>query len=197
MKKTNREVIKELKSTPKDNIIIVDFGNVVKWQKSLGWEIGVKNLANFIKNFAYGHKYLRRFYYGSDYGQEGSTLRDWSKTILNKAKYNRFEVITKKVKYIHDPNYEEGFKKKCDFDVEISTDLIRERENYDNIVLFSGDGDFNYLLSYLNKELNKTTYVFGARGHIGKELVDAQGKSVERILFAEDFEKYLNMERTS
>lgn len=197
MKKSNKKIIKKLKATPQDNIVIVDFGNVVKWQKELGWKIGVKKLASFIKNFAYGHKYLRRFYYGSDYGQDSSgSLTNWSKTILNKAKYNRFELITKKVKYIHDPNYGEGFRKKCDFDVEVSTDLIREKENYGN-VRYSGDGDFNYLLSYLNKEFNKTTYIFGARGHIGKELFDTQGSGVREILFTGDFEKYLNMERPS
>ena len=65
----------------------------------------------------------------------------WSAMVLNKARMNNFEIITKRVKYIHDLNYKTGYVKKCNFDVEISTDLIKEADNYDTIILFSGDGD--------------------------------------------------------
>jgi len=76
--------------------------------------------------------------------------------------------------------------------------LIRERDNYDNIVLFSGDGDLMYAVRYLNAEFGKKCYVFGARDHIGREVFDAKKDGiVTSIFFTEDFEYRLNMDRNS
>ncbi len=124
-------------------IVIVDFGNVEKWKHGLGWKVGVRELASLVKHFTYGKRFLRRFYYGADYGsdEKSTNLSDWSKYILRTAELNGFKVIDKRVKYIHTTDNVYGFEKKCDLDVEMTVDLIRERDNYDNIVLFSGDGD--------------------------------------------------------
>ncbi|MFH1938463.1 MAG: hypothetical protein ABIJ60_02910 [Patescibacteria group bacterium] len=50
-------------------IVIVDFGNTEKWKNNLGWRVGIKELGILVKNFSIKKKYLRRFYYGSDYGK--------------------------------------------------------------------------------------------------------------------------------
>ncbi len=50
-------------------IVIVDFGNVEKWKNSLGWQVGIQELANLVKSFSIGQRFLRRFYYGIDYGR--------------------------------------------------------------------------------------------------------------------------------
>lgn len=179
-------------------IVIVDFGNVEKWKESTGWTIGIKELSKLIKYFSFGKKFLRRFYYGSDYGrnENSQTISLWSKTILGKAKMNRFEIITKRVKYIYSQNNKTGFEKKCDLDVEMAVDLIRERDNYDTIILFSGDGDLMYAVKYLQEQFKKHCIVFGARGHIGREIIDAKKDNViDNILFAEDFEYRLNRNR--
>lgn len=179
-------------------IVIVDFGNVEKWKHSLHWHVGIQELANLVKNFSYGKKFLRRFYYGSDYGQKetSNTMEQWSNGIITRANMNGLEVITKRVKYIHSADNVHGFEKKCDLDVEMAVDLIKERDNYDTIVLFSGDGDLMYAINYLHEKYDKTTIVFGARDHIGREIFDAQkAGAVSNILFAEDFEYRLNMDR--
>ena len=107
-----------------------------------------------------------------------------------------FEPIFKRVKYIHDRNSVDGFEKKCDLDVEMAVDAIKERDNYDAIVLFSGDGDLTYALRYLKKEYAKECFVFGARNGIGAEVFDAEREGIiTKILFAEDFEYRLSMER--
>lgn len=179
-------------------IVIVDFGNVDKWEKNLGWHVGIQELGRLVKNFAYGNKSLRRFYYGSDYGpkERSTTLSLWSAGVLNRADMNRFEVRTKPVKYIHDSSKADRYEKKCDFDVEMAVDLIRMRDEYDQIVLFSGDGDLVYALRYLRDAFRKISYVFGARGHVGREVVDASRDGViQRLLYADDFEYRLNMDR--
>lgn len=179
-------------------IIIVDFGNVEKWKNSLGWKVGVRELGTLVKNFSIGSKFLRRFYYGSDYGknEKSWTISFWSGRILDSAKMSGFEIVTKRVKYIHSPDNRFGFEKKCDLDVEMAIDLIKERDNYDTIILFSGDGDLMRAIEYLKEEYSKTCFVFGARGHIGREIFDMKNKgAVSDVLFADDFEYRLNMNR--
>lgn len=198
----NREQIKRFLANyePKRErtIVIVDFANVEKWKHSLGWRIGIQELANLVKNFSRGQRYLRRFYYGADYGknEKSNILDPWSKGVLERAKMNGMEVISKRVKYIHSADNVYGFEKKCDLDVEMAVDLIKERDNYDAIVLFSGDGDLAYALRYLHDTYGKEVRVFGARDHLGREIIDAkQDGVIADIFFAEDFEYRLSMER--
>lgn len=179
-------------------IVIVDFGNVEKWKYGLGWRVGVRELAALVKHFTYGKRFLRRFYYGADYGpnEKSVELTDWSKYMLRTADLNGFEVIEKRVKYIHSLDNVHGFEKKCDLDVEMAVDLMRERDNYDNIILFSGDGDLIAALQYLKEEYEKRAIVMSARGHIGREVIDAKrNRVIEEILFADDFEYRLNMDK--
>lgn len=179
-------------------IVIVDFGNVEKWKNSTGWIVGIKELGKLVKNFSLGKKFLRRFYYGSDYGknEHSQTISFWSKGITEMAGLSGFEVITKRVKYIHSQNNITGFEKKCDMDVEMAVDLIREKDNYDTIVIFSGDGDLMYAVKYLKEIFKKHCIVFGARGHIGREVFDAKRNGfIDDILYAEDFEYRLNKDR--
>lgn len=172
-------------------IVIVDYGNVEKWKNSLGWKVGIKELGHLVKNFSKGVLWLRRFYYGADFGRkENSTqMEGWSQSVMDRAKMNSFFVVEKRVKYIHDSNNKYGVAKKCDLDVDMAIDLVRERDHYDTIILFSGDGDLMGAIKYLYEAYGKHCIVFGARNHIGREVFDAmRDGAVERILFAEDFE---------
>jgi uncharacterized LabA/DUF88 family protein len=197
----DREQIKKFIQSFQDKlertIVIVDFGNVEKWKESLGWIIGIKELGKLTKSFS-GKVPLRKFYYGGDYGpnEKSAILSGWSKRILELAEWYRFDIVTKPVKYIHDSNNRNGYQKKCDFDVEMTVDLIKERDNYDTIILFSGDGDLMCAIKYLNEIHLKKCFVFGARDHVGREIFDAKStRVVEDILYAEDFEYRLNMRR--
>jgi uncharacterized LabA/DUF88 family protein len=106
---------------------------------------------------------------------------------------NGLEVVTKRVKYIHTGVEAAPYRPKCDLDVEMTVDLIRERDNYDTIILFSGDGDLMCAIEYLNKEYGKECFVFGARGFTAKEVFDAKSIGIIKdIFFAEDFEYRLN-----
>ena len=117
-----KEFIENFQNKRERTIVIVDFGNVEKWKNNLGWQISIKKLGILVKNFSVGKKFLRRFYYGSDYGknENSQTISFWSKMVLDKAEMNRFEVVAKRVKYIHSLNNKFGFEKKCDLDVTLS-----------------------------------------------------------------------------
>lgn len=179
-------------------MVIIDFGNVDKWKESLGWYVGIKELGNLVKSLSGGSRYLRRFYYGEDYGQKESngTLLPWSKGILEMARMNSFEMVTKRVKYIHSPDNVYGFEKKCDLDVEMTVDIIRECDNYDTLVMFSGDGDLAYAMQYLHDIKSKECYVFGPRGHFGREIIDGKASGfIKDIFYVEDFEYRLSRQR--
>ena len=179
-------------------IVIIDYGNVEKWKKNLKWKVDIKKLAQLIKNLSFGKEFLRRFYYGSDYGpnEKSEKLTEWSRSVSERAGMNRFNFNTKRVKYIRDSKNKYGFEKKCDLDVEMIVDLIKERDNYDTIVLFSGDGDLMYGIKYLKEEYNKSCFVFSARGHIGREIIDAKKANIIKdLLYASDFEYRLNNNR--
>jgi uncharacterized LabA/DUF88 family protein len=197
----NREGIKKFLGSFQNRkeriIVIVDYGNVEKWKYSLNWDVGIRELSTLVKNFTI-NKFLRRFYYGSDYGknERSNVLVYWSAKVLETAKYNGFNVVTKRVKYIHDKNSIHGFNKKCDLDVEMAIDLVKERNNYDIIMLFSGDGDLMHAIRYLKDEYLKSCYVFGARDHIGREVFDAKNDGyVQEVVFVEDFEYRLRSDR--
>ena len=142
------------------NIVIVDFANVDRWQDSLGWSIGIKNLGQLVSYMSKGKKFLRRFYYGQDFGRKEKSviLTPWSENILRQAQYSGFEIITKRVKYIPDVKYETGFIKKCNLDIEMAVDLIKEKDNYDTAIVLSGDGDMAYVNEYLSDNFGKRFY---------------------------------------
>jgi len=193
-----KQFLEQHASKRERTIVIVDFSNVERWKDSLGWTIGVKELGQLVKSLSTGSKFLRRFYYGSDYGprEAGTELLAWSAGMLDQAKLSGFEVVTKRVKYMPSHTNPRGFEVKCDLDVEMTVDLIREKDNYDCIILFSGDGDLSYALRYLHDTYNKQCVAFGARDHVGRELVDAKADGViKELLFAEDFEYRLSYQR--
>ena len=193
-----KKYLEDFSGKKERTIAIVDFGNVEKWKNSTGWIVGIKELGKLVKHFSLGKKFLRRFYYGSDFGknENSQTISLWSKAMIERANMNSFEIVTKRVKYIHSQNNISGFEKKCDLDVEMTIDLIREHNNYDTIILFSGDGDLMYAIKYLKENFKKNCIVFGARGHVGREVFDAKKNGIiDNILFAEDFEYRLNKDR--
>jgi uncharacterized protein (TIGR00288 family) len=58
---------------------------------------------------------------------------------------------------------------KGNLDVELTVDAIRLKRAYDVLVLISGDGDFTYLLQYVEKT-GKQTMVLGIAGFMSFEL---------------------------
>ncbi|HNU96400.1 MAG TPA: NYN domain-containing protein [Candidatus Magasanikbacteria bacterium] len=165
--------------------VFVDFGNVRPWAKDL-WpeenkfrycsEIDIEKLAQ-VCNWVNPEKKL--FYYGHfkkitelpEEHRENIKSRN-SIFRINKAQKSGFQVKTKEVKMI--PHYDENGKflgktPKCNFDVEITMDMLTKINKYDTVMLFSGDSDFGGLLSYL-KTKGKKIVVVCTRNRMSIEL---------------------------
>ena len=57
---------------------------------------------------------------------------------------------------------------KCDFDAEIARDIILDIDKYENLILFSGDGDFASTVDYLIQEKGKRVFVVHSSGGYGE-----------------------------
>ena len=71
-------------------------------------------------------------------------------------------------------------KPKCDFDAEIAKDVILDIDKYENLILFSGDGDFASTVECLVKVKNKKVFVIYPQGSFGE--IDYQNFNLIRRL---------------
>ena len=86
------------------------------------------------------------------------------------VKMNEFiEEINRRGRIIEEP--------KCNFDVEITMDMMDDVETVTGIILFSGDSDFKAPLERL-KVKGKNVYVVGVRGQMAKELFETSDKFI-------------------
>lgn len=164
---------------------LVDFGNVRHWAKAF-WpvenkkyfkrEIDIGKLANTIDLVNPSRKY---FYYGH-YKEHPNLSSEHALNIkfrqsiyrIDKADKAGFFTRTKDIKEID--NFDEegkflGRLNKCNFDIEMTMDMLLKINKYDSIFLWSGDSDFHYLLKYL-KSKNKKVVTICARDFASDEL---------------------------
>ena len=102
-----------------------------------------------------------RYYVGIKKGDEAI------KKYLKYLDQSNFIIISKPLKTIQVGN--QRLLHKCNFDVEIATDISFDRAVVDEIILFSGDSDFNYLAKKM-KNVGKGFLVFASRKTIAWEL---------------------------
>lgn len=117
--------------------IFVDEANLFYSQKALGWHVNWKKVLEFFKQFC--NIKIARYYMGTPLKKESYEQNILIKNRLEKA---GFEVITKPLKKIYLDNQRKEFKYKCNFDVEITRDVIRNLEEIDLVLLVSSDSDF-------------------------------------------------------
>ena len=131
-------------SVPSEKIaLFIDGANLYATTKSLGFDIDYKRL---LKEFQSRGTLLRAIYYTAIIeDQEYSSIRpliDW----LN---YNGYTVVTKSTKEFTDAS---GRRKvKGSMAIELAVDAMELMERIDQMVLFSGDGDFRSLVAAVQR----------------------------------------------
>lgn len=124
--------------------LFIDGSNLYAAAKALGFDIDYKLLR---QEFVRRGKLLRAFYYTAllEGGEEYSPIRplvDW-------LHYNGFYMVTKPAKEYTDS---QGRRKvKGNMDIELTVDAMELAPYIDHVVLFSGDGDFTYLVESLQR----------------------------------------------
>jgi uncharacterized LabA/DUF88 family protein len=123
--------------------IFIDGANLYATSKSLGFDIDYRKL---LKEFQSRGSLLRAFYYTALVeDQEYSSIRplvDW-------LDYNGYTVVTKPAREFTDAT---GRRKiKGNMDIELAVDAMELASHIDQMVLFSGDGDFRSVVEAVQR----------------------------------------------
>ena len=123
--------------------LFIDGANLYATAKSLGFDIDYKRL---LKEFQSRGRLIRAFYYTALVeDQEYSSIRP----LIDWLDYNGYAVVTKPTKEFVDSL---GRRKvKGNMDIELAVDAMEMAGNIDQMVLFSGDGDFRSLVEAVQR----------------------------------------------
>jgi uncharacterized LabA/DUF88 family protein len=131
--------------------LLIDGANLYSTAKTLGFDIDYKRL---LKEFQSRGTLLRAIYYTAIIeDQEYSSIRP----LIDWLDYNGYTVVTKATKEYVDAS---GRRKvRGNMDIELAVDALELAEHVDQIVLFSGDGDFRSLVEALQRRGVRVTIV--------------------------------------
>jgi uncharacterized LabA/DUF88 family protein len=137
--------------------LFIDGANLYSTAKTLGFDIDYRRL---LKEFQSRGAVLRAFYYTAVIeDQEYSSIRP----LIDWLDYNGFTVVTKATKEYVDAN---GRRKvKGSMDVELAVDAMELAGHIDQMVLFSGDGDFRPLIAAVQRRGVRVTVVSTISSH--------------------------------
>ena len=136
---------------PRKLALFIDGANLYATSKTLGFDIDYKRL---LKEFQSRGTLVRAFYYTAVIeDQEFSSIRP----LIDWLDYNGFTVVTKATKEFIDAN---GHRKvKGNMDIELAVNAMELADHVDEIVLFSGDGDFRSLVEAVQRRGVRVTVV--------------------------------------
>ncbi len=138
-------------STSDKIALFIDGANLHATAKALGFDIDYRRL---LQRFQAMGTLVRAFYYTAvTEDQEYSSVRplvDW-------LDYNGYTVVTKATKEFVDQT---GRRKvKGNMDIELAVDAMELAQHVDQIVLFSGDGDFRPLVESIQRRGVRVTVI--------------------------------------
>jgi uncharacterized LabA/DUF88 family protein len=131
--------------------LFIDGANLYATGKTLGFDIDYKRL---LKEFHSRGTLLRAFYYTAIIeDQEYSSIRP----LIDWLDYNGYTVVTKATKEFVDAS---GRRKvKGNMDIELAVDAMELAQRIDEMVLFSGDGDFRSLVEAVQRRGVRVTVI--------------------------------------
>ena len=135
---------------PREKIaIFIDGANLYATSRSLGFDIDYRRLLADFREKGY---LVRAVYYTAlAEDQEYSSIRP----LIDWLDYNGYKVVTKPLKEFTDA---QGRRRtKGNMHIELVVDAIELAEHIDHFVLFSGDGEFRYLVEALQRKGKKVT----------------------------------------
>jgi uncharacterized LabA/DUF88 family protein len=144
-------------SSPNKIALFIDGANLYATTKTLGFDIDYRRLLN---EFQSRGTLMRAFYYtavleDSDFSSI-RPLIDW-------LDYNGYTVVTKPTKEFIDST---GRRKvKGNMDIELAVDALELASHLDEMVLFSGDGDFRSLVEAVQRRGVHVTVVSTISSH--------------------------------
>ena len=131
--------------------LFIDGANLYATAKALGFDIDYRRL---LTEFQTRGTLVRAFYYTAIIeDQDFSSVRP----LIDWLAYNGFTVVTKPAKEFDDGEGRRKFKR--NMSVELAVDAMELAEHVDQMVLFSGDGDFRSLVEAVQRRGVRVTVV--------------------------------------
>jgi uncharacterized LabA/DUF88 family protein len=140
-----------MSASPDRTALFIDGANLHATTKALGFDIDYKRL---LAEFQRRGMLVRAYYYTIVVeDQEFSSIRP----LIDWLDYNGFTVVTKSTKEFVDAN---GRRKvKGNMDIELAVHAMELAGHIDQMVLFSGDGDFRSLVEAVQRRGVRVTVV--------------------------------------
>ena len=132
-------------------VLFIDGANLYATSKAIGVDIDYRRLLAEFQSKSY---LLRAYYYTALVeDQEYSSIRP----LIDWLDYNGYTVVTKATKEFIDAS---GRRKvKGNMDIELAVDAMELAEHIDQMVLFSGDGNFRSLVAAMQRRGVRVTVV--------------------------------------
>ena len=193
----------------------IDLANMFHWQEKLGWGFRIEDVISQL--FSFPSIKEVKVYYGEDpkdtiksyilqkrIRKTGAILKTKSvkyikKTLSNALFFKRktFTLfdngIKSKINGLINSIQKAGItieEPKCNFDVEITMDMLDDMEKISAVLLFSGDSDLVAPLERLRLK-GKRIYIAGVRGMTAKELHAVKDKYIDFGKFYSGRKSYL------
>ena len=168
--------------------VYIDGANVFYTQKKLGWNLGWEKIKGFLEDVKEIINW--KYYVGMKTNDE--KMQKYLRYLNNIG----FDIVTRPLKKIKISGDEIPFKiyktnhiYKANFDVEIAVDILLDKTKTDEVIIFSGDSDFQYLVKKL-KDSGKRVIIFSSRKTISWELK----LEASQVIYLEDIKKKIEIE---
>lgn len=208
-----RKEYNELLKNESAVFVYLDLANMFHWQEVLRWRFRVEDIMKQL--FSFDSVKEIKVYYGFDNQNKeasigfhkrirktGAILRSkpvkYIKKTIDEALLFKSKTLTlfddgvrDKIKELIDMIKKEGYiikEPKCNFDVEITMDMIDDTEKISAAVLFSGDSDLAAPLERV-KLKGRKAYIVGVRNMTAKELHKVKNRYI-------DFGKFYSGKKT-
>jgi uncharacterized LabA/DUF88 family protein len=137
--------------------VFIDGNHLYAATKTLGFDIDYRRL---LKEFQSRGALVRAFYYTTILeDQEYLSIRP----LIDWLEYNGYTVVTKPAKEFDDGGGRRKIKR--NMSIELAVDAMELAEHVDQMVLFSGDGDFRSLVEAVQRRGVRVTVVSTSSSH--------------------------------
>lgn len=141
--------------------VFIDAANILYSQQTLGWRVDYGKLKRWLEREC---ALCGLFFYTGHVGDN-----EKQQSFLQKLQGLGYSVKSKEVKRIR--LSDNTYILKGNLDVELTIDVMKSMQNFDTMVLMSGDSDFAPLLDEVRMQ-KKRVIVMSTKGRVARELLE-------------------------
>ncbi len=141
--------------------IYIDFSNIFHAKYTLWWEYDIENFLSYLKD----QDSIKEVCFYWAYDKRNIKQFTWVKKLQSTFNSDKFYFYFKKLE-------KKWENHKWNVDTEMWFDISENKNNWETLVLFSGDWDFLYIIKKLIEDFKKQIVVVSTKWHIAKELID-------------------------